>query len=88
MASTSARDKAVMQRVRRVLGETGENMHALAKRTGLNYFTLRRWDLGEVVPTRESLEQLAAALGVSLVWLEFGVGDQHPEGERPCEAAQ
>ncbi len=37
---------------------------------------VRKWLMGEAIPTQAKLRVLAAWLGVSMVWLRYGAGEQ------------
>ena len=55
-----AKDKAAMELVE------------LSNRSGISYEMVRRYHLGLAQPRKEGMEKLAATLGVSAAWLQFG----------------
>ncbi len=61
---------------------TGQKLYELAAYAGLAQPTAGSIERGENVPTLETLERLAAALGVSPGWLAYGYEGSEPFRER------
>ena len=59
----------------------------LAERFGISTQAVQQWETGRSAPERDRLPELAQALGVSLLWLAFGIGLQE-QGGNDSVAAQ
>lgn len=64
-----ARTDLMLQRQRRKLSQ-----RAIAKHFDISAASVAEWELGSTRPSREKMPALAALLGVSILWLEFGIG--------------
>lgn len=62
------------ERLKDVMGSTGGR--AFARKCGLSEGAIRSYLSGDTYPTLDRLEQIAAAVGVSAVWLAFGESSQ------------
>jgi len=65
------------ERLKEVMGATGGR--AFARKCGLSEGAIRSYLSGDTYPTLDRLEQIAAAVGVSAVWLAFGEAAQSQE---------
>lgn len=64
------RSNGVVDRINRALG--GQTQAWLSAQTGISQRTISYWMRGRCKPSLESIEKVAAALGVPPGWLAFG----------------
>jgi len=62
------------QRVRKLRIERGMNQTTLARKVGIHYINLSRYEKGKSSPMGDTLARLSRVLGVSMDYLVFGPG--------------
>jgi transcriptional regulator with XRE-family HTH domain len=70
----TSRAETVGERIRRLRGERGLSQRELSE-PGLSYAYLSRIEVGQRVPSEKALRKVAAKLGVTPLFLEFGSDD-------------
>lgn len=69
-ALLKARRAAIARRLVEARTRAGfDSPNELAKRTGLSYYNVRRWEQAEVEPNGPNLRDYAQATGVTVEWL-------------------
>lgn len=60
-------------RIRKARENAGLTQTELAEAVGVRYQSVQQWEANATAPTRARMAKLAAALGVSVSYIEFGV---------------
>ena len=64
----------IAQRLREALAELDVTQADVARRTGRNPSTVSHWIKGSRTPPADTVEDIAAALGIRAAWLSHGDG--------------
>jgi transcriptional regulator with XRE-family HTH domain len=72
----TSRIECFRERLKMVMGAVGAR--AFARSCALSEGAIRSYLSGDTYPTLDRLEQIAAAAGVSVVWLGFGIDERPP----------
>ena len=70
------------RRLKEARKRAGQTQAGLAQATGAGLATIRRIEQADFEPRLATARKLAAALGVRVEWLVFGIGSMSHEGER------
>lgn len=82
-------DKATMgDRISAARDGAGMSPEALARKLGIRTSTLNGWENDQREPRANQAQMLAGLLGVSLVWLLSGQGQEGPSGAADAPAAR
>lgn len=67
-------------RLRKARRQAGISSAAVAQRAGISHAIVRYIETEQRLPTVETIERIAVALGLSAAWLAFGLGSASSEG--------
>lgn len=80
MVENESKYQAFADRLNSLMREEGVDVNALKDISGVSYEMARRYTLGTAKPRDEKLEKIAKHFGVTMPYLDYGVGEVLPVG--------